>query len=53
METSDLIAETPSVSQFPEQVDDGHRLSHIPFYFVVGVIGLWSVLALFYRIAGY
>ena len=52
MEPFNLVVEAPSVNQFPEQVDDGQRLSHLPFYVVVALVGLWSFLALFYRIAG-
>jgi hypothetical protein len=52
MEPFNLFVEAPSVTQFPERVDDGQGLSHLPFYVVVALVGLWSFLALFYRIAG-
>lgn len=54
MEISDVTVETGYVNTVPEQIDDvGHRLSHTPFYFVVGILGLGSMLALLYRIANF
>ncbi len=55
METSDLSVELVDSRSFSEPLEEhfhGHRLSHVPFYAAVLGIGVWSVLALLYRIAG-
>jgi hypothetical protein len=55
METSDLSVELIDSRSFSEPLEEhghGHHLSHVPFYAAVLGIGVWSVLALLYRIAG-